>query len=215
MYCFQFYLMFLASIFFFNTGEMSKNTINYFASLCCLVLESAFKQYHFFQFVNAVNCNCKWGKIKYLGKLMPLILFFQHTVVFDTAVIFAVIILLTYEWLRFIQSCPAPFFPNEREQFVKGCRRNCCFKSVLYYCKYVRKLNSLFTFFSNGSTHNFCYPFCVDTGGNMAFVLTLEKFFWNLLMGAVLLYVISSLILFYPPQNTYCFVNGENLRMWR
>lgn len=49
---------------------------------------------------------------------------FQHTVVFETALIFAVIILLIYE--RFVQSCPALFFPKEREQLAKGCRRKCC-----------------------------------------------------------------------------------------
>lgn len=57
---------------------------------------------------------------------MSFIQFFQHTVVFETAVIFPVIIILIYERLRFIQSCPAPFFPKEREQLAKGCRRKCC-----------------------------------------------------------------------------------------
>lgn len=57
--------------------------------------------------------------------------FSTYSSIYETAVICAVIILLTYERLWSIQSCPAPF-SKEREQFVKGCRRKCCFKSMFY-----------------------------------------------------------------------------------
>lgn len=55
--------------------------------------------------------------MKYLWELMSC--FFQHTVVFETAVGFAVIILLTYERLRFIQSCPALFFQRKENNLQK------------------------------------------------------------------------------------------------
>lgn len=69
---------------------------------------------------------------------------FQHTVVFETALIFAVIILLIYE--RFIQSCPALFFSKGKRTTCKRLQKKVLFKSVLYYCKYVKKLYSVFTF---------------------------------------------------------------------